>query len=266
MLSIVDWFGYDLPTAERFRLIREAGFDAVMLLWSDEFEGAEFRSQPEWARAAGLEVENVHAPFRGCNALWTDGVEGDMWLSELVGCVEDCGAFGIGTMVLHLTEGKAPPLPNDMGAARVWQLAEVAEQCGVNVALENVQVTSPHLEYVLKRVDSPRIGFCYDSGHDRCYGAGMDLMEAFGARLMALHLHDNDGTKDSHWLPFDGVVDWADVMKRVSAAGYTGAVALESYAHVGGMMASAQVFLAAAYERGIQLEKMRRGCDGGSTK
>ena len=32
MITIYDWFGYELPIKERYRLIREAGFDSVLLL------------------------------------------------------------------------------------------------------------------------------------------------------------------------------------------------------------------------------------------
>ena len=34
---IYDWFGYALPLRERYRLIRAAGFDGVMLWWSNDF-------------------------------------------------------------------------------------------------------------------------------------------------------------------------------------------------------------------------------------
>ena len=37
MITIYDWFGYELPIKERYRLIKEAGFDGVLLWWSDGF-------------------------------------------------------------------------------------------------------------------------------------------------------------------------------------------------------------------------------------
>ena len=35
MIVIYDWFGYELPIKERYRLIKEAGFDGVLLWWSE---------------------------------------------------------------------------------------------------------------------------------------------------------------------------------------------------------------------------------------
>ncbi|MGN7385233.1 hypothetical protein [Paenibacillus sp. SAFN-117] len=43
MITIYDWFGYELPIKERYQLIKEAGFDGVLLWWSEDYSGT--RSQ-----------------------------------------------------------------------------------------------------------------------------------------------------------------------------------------------------------------------------
>ncbi len=67
--GIYYWFGYPIENKERFRLIKEVGFNNVLLWWGDEF--AEYDGDknhlPEMARSFGLEVENVHAPFDKTN-------------------------------------------------------------------------------------------------------------------------------------------------------------------------------------------------------
>ncbi len=35
MITIYDWFGYELPKKERYRLIKESGFDGVLMWWSE---------------------------------------------------------------------------------------------------------------------------------------------------------------------------------------------------------------------------------------
>lgn len=67
MTGIYDCFGYgeeyDVPFPERYRLIRAAGFDCVMLWWSDRFgRGEGYRQDVRYALDAGLVVENLHAP------------------------------------------------------------------------------------------------------------------------------------------------------------------------------------------------------------
>ena len=72
MVGIYDCFGYggsfDVPFEERYRLIKMAGFDCVMLWWSDKFgRGAGYQEDVSLAKKAGLEIENMHTPVHGQN-------------------------------------------------------------------------------------------------------------------------------------------------------------------------------------------------------
>ena len=60
MTGIYDCFGYgpgyDVPFTERYRLIKDAGFDCVMLWWSDKFgRGEGYQQDADLARNAGLQ-------------------------------------------------------------------------------------------------------------------------------------------------------------------------------------------------------------------
>lgn len=46
MITTYDWFGYDLPEKERYRLIGECGFDGVLLWWSEGFGRNDYRNGP----------------------------------------------------------------------------------------------------------------------------------------------------------------------------------------------------------------------------
>ncbi len=256
-MTIFDWFGYELPHEERYRLIRGAGFTGVLLWWSDEFD-QDYRNAPEFARRAGLFVENIHTPFAGINSIWLDNLDGEAFTARLLQCVEDCAAFAIPTMVVHLSSGTTPPPANELGLARIRCIAALAERHGINVALENLRKTEV-LDYVLGRLDTPRVGFCYDSGHHHCYTPGDDLFARYGSRLMALHLHDNDSSDDQHRLPFDGTIAWGAVLPQIADAGYRGALALEVEAKGKEKAAlSAEAFLRVAFERAEKLEPLLR--------
>ena len=83
------------------------------------------------------------------------------------------------------------------------------------------------MKFPAKALTGPFTRFCYDSGHHFGWGKGEPYLERYGSRLAALHLHDNDGTRDQHLLPFDGAVDWPALMARLAATGYDGALTLE---------------------------------------
>jgi len=78
---------------------------------------------------------------------------------------------------------------------------------------------------------------CYDSGHgnqppdDSSTAIGLDDLDGMKDRLIALHLHDNDGHSDQHRLPFTGTVDWPRLCRIISESSYTGCVSMESNVH-----------------------------------
>lgn len=258
MVTIYDWFGYDLPIRERYRLIKKAGFDGVLLWWSngfgrDAFGYDNYRNGPKFAREYGLFIENIHAPVQNQNDLWLDNLNGDSLYNCYLQCVKDCAEFDIPTMVIHLPDDNHPH--NPLGLDRVKRLAEKAEQLKVNIAFENLWNLT-NLAYVLEHVNSSNIGFCYDCCHHYNNSSAGNLLSIYGSRLIALHLHDNGGSRSQHQLPFDGNIDWSVVMKEISETNYLGAIAIEAmnwdYVEL-----SAENFLHKAFQRVKRLEALK---------
>ena len=71
MITIHCGIGCDMPAKEKFQMIKQAGFDGVLIMWSDFFGDVDFRDYPEASQKEGLYVENIHAPFDGINYGWT---------------------------------------------------------------------------------------------------------------------------------------------------------------------------------------------------
>ncbi len=111
-----------------------------------------------------------------------------------VPAVETAGQAGSRTLVEALAAANAEALR---------PAVQVAEQEGVVVALENhchgFGDRWEHLAAVADLLGSPAVGFTLDSGH--AVVAGQDparLARQMGLRLALTHLHDNDGTADTH--------------------------------------------------------------------
>ena len=258
MITIYDWFGFEVGIKERYQLIKEAGFDGVLLWWSDGFgrDGSgrgDYLNGPQMAREADLFVENIHTPVQEQNNLWLDNLEGVALTDCYLQCLADCAEFEIPTMVVHLPDDNHPY--NARGLDRIKRIADKAERLGVNVAMENLRNLT-NLAYVLEQVDSKRVGFCYDCGHHYSNPSAGDLLSMYGSRLMALHLHDIGGSRAQHQLPFDGPIDWSTTMKNIAKTGYQGATALEpmnwDYEDL-----SVKEFLHKAFEKAKRLEALR---------
>ena len=100
-------------------------------------------------------------------------------------------------------------------------VVEYAREKGVRILIENMpsekEAPDNHLYgscalNISSLADKLSCGVCWDTGHANISGYKQsEQLKTIGERLEALHIHDNDGVKDSHKLPFDGCVDWEDV-------------------------------------------------------
>lgn len=227
-LSIFSWFGFSIPMEDRFKLIKAAGFDGVLLWWSDEYVeiDGDKSHHPELARQNKLFIENIHTPFEGINCIWTESIDGNDFEKTLLNCIEDCSRYEIPTAVVHISQGYNPPPMNHVGLDRIKRLVETAERKNVNIALENLRKPE-YLDFIFSNIQSGRLGFCYDSGHENCFTKGTDLLTQYGSKLMTLHLHDNDGTSAQHKIPGEGKIDWNLISQKLKTTGYSGAISLE---------------------------------------
>jgi sugar phosphate isomerase/epimerase len=142
----------------------------------------------------------------------------------------------------------APPGPRDgagrglsperlaaANAAAFREAVRVAEQEGVAVALENhyrgFGERAEDLRAVAALLASPAVGFTLDSGHAVVSGQRpADLARAMGPRLLLTHLHDNDGTADTHRpagragpsgaRAGPAAVEWPALIEALRAVGY----------------------------------------------
>jgi sugar phosphate isomerase/epimerase len=91
------------------------------------------------------------------------------------------------------------------------KVVESASKIGLRVAVENVFDEDPEaLKMLIEKIGSPDFGFCFDTGHFNLFSTvSMEQwFENLGENLIEVHLHDNDGTTDSHWALGRGDIDF----------------------------------------------------------
>lgn len=227
-LGLFLWFGVPMPLPARLRAIRKVGFGTVSLWWDVRRGMARERlhALPEQVRESGLVVENAHLPFVRCNDLWReDAALRDAAVTRHLDWLDECTKAAISLVVIHLTSGDEPPPATPAGLEALRRIVAEAEARGIAVAVENTRKTA-YLDLALAEIDSPALGWCFDSSHQRLWGDD-GLLRRHGARLLAVHLADNDGRADRHWLPGDGVIDWPATLRDFPRETFTGPVTLE---------------------------------------
>lgn len=84
------------------------------------------------------------------------------------------------------------------------------------------------LNEYLSRFDENHFGACLDTGHLNMFGGKpAEAVRLLGNRLKVLHLHDNDGIKDQHLIPYMGNTDWTGFSAALEDVGYSGTLNLE---------------------------------------
>ena len=201
----------------------------------------ELKRQRRFIEATGLAINQTHGPWR-----WpiNDSTPEDCAerFEKMFRSIVGTAILGCDKMVIH----PIMPFGGDEGihAQEAWEmnvefmgrLCDIGRQHGVIVCLENMpfrcQSTSTP-EAILKlarQIASPFCKVCLDTGHSLVMGVQPAVaVRQIGCEYLAcLHVHDNNGEGDFHWLPYTGKGDWDAFTKALQEIGYTGVVSLET--------------------------------------
>lgn len=215
---------YKEKTENLIPLVKAAGFDGI----SPEWEGdGSLSAIVDAAKKEGLALVSLHAPYGGAKDLWDpDEKVSRPVLDELLLCLDDAKKYGFPTVVFHvwISFGEEPA-PTKEGLLKLERVVARAKENGLKVAFENTEGDN-HLATVMDHFkNDDTVGYCWDSGHEMCYNHSRDLLALYGDRLLVTHLNDNLGisrfdgeifwTDDLHLLPYDGIGDWENNIKRL---------------------------------------------------
>lgn len=98
-----------------------------------------------------------------------------------------------------------------------WK-AFLQEDPGVDIVLENVLEEEPEmLRDILAGVDSPRLGMCLDIGHVNVYSkvSVEEWMETCAPWLKHFHVHNNDGSWDTHSPLMEGNLPIRNILEKI---------------------------------------------------
>ena len=193
------------------------------------------------AAEVGIEISQTHGPWR-----WPprDATEEDRAerFEKMSKAIRGTALIGCKNMIIHPimpfgdNQDPDPRKLWDMNIEFMGRLVEVGREYGVVVNYENMPMralSNSRPEAILravKEINSPFFRVCLDTGHCAVFGdSPADAVRLIGKEyLSTLHVHDNDGCGDCHWLPGAGVIDWQDFSDALAEIGFEGSVSLET--------------------------------------
>ena len=244
---------------EKFRKLKEFGFDCVDFgltdtknpLYTLPIEEAKeiLLKEKRLAEEAGISIWQTHGPW--CWPPVKDETpEGRILRAEeMKRSILIASLLGSKYWVVH------PIMPYRLrdllegNEAATWELnvefmgwlVEYARELDVTICLENM----PHRNFsmakpekvlqLIREINDPHFQMCLDTGHVATQ-EGLDLAQQvrmIGKHLKVMHVHDNNGEKDQHRWPGEGILNWESFADALRDIGFDGVFSLETNPAVG---------------------------------
>lgn len=219
-------------------------------LASDDWE-AKIDALGSEAAKLGVVFTQAHAPFNGDMFVYgkQPGAEYIERFSEMSRrCVIAAGRLGIRRITIHpMSDTVNTEFDNEIQKKTNLEfyapMMELAKKCGTGLALENMAdfdrakirraycADVDDLIDIIDTVNDPVLGVCWDFGHARMMiGDQPRQLRKLGKHLVATHVQDNNGKRDSHLIPFvGGDIKWEKIMPCLKEIGYEGDFVLETH-------------------------------------
>jgi len=231
--------------AQIIQTCRSAGFS--FLEAKPSFVEAKTESELEKIRGqyekANLRLDSFHLPFGSDDDVAAFYETARKKAQErMLYYFAKSASLGSRVVIMHPTTSNCPVTEEGMDRflfsldKTLKVLLRCAEKLGLIIALENMPPgrfgSAPeHFELFAAKFSNANLGFCLDTGHAQMYGGQTgprDFFDAMSDRLVAFHLQDNAGDKDSHLAPGYGRVDWKVVFSNMLSMNFTKSACIEA--------------------------------------
>ncbi len=213
-----------------FRAYAEAGIEAMEIsMGYDDCEAFDFEAAYALSNRYPVALHSFHIPFSPFERIDISRPELAAWTIDMAKRYMDKGsAVGIRVFVIHPSGEPiaAEDRPRRMACAKesLAVLAEYAQSLGVTVAVEELPRTclGNCSADILNLISAhPALGVCFDTNH--LLGEPItDFIRTVGPRIVTTHVSDYDFINERHWLPGEGLVDWATLADTLAEVGYAG--------------------------------------------
>lgn len=206
--------GDDMDKTKIYLSTTASDASAVARQWGLGIEIAEYctawNMDDEFARTdadvqenlAGITRRVLHAPFNELFPCAIDRKARELAAYRYRQAITLAKQYGAAKVIIH--GGYNPriyyPVWYVGESIKFWQ-EFLKEDPGVQIVLENVLEEDPGMLLdIVKGVDDPRLRLCLDVGHVNVYSkvSVMDWLKTWAPYLSHFHIHNNDGSWDTH--------------------------------------------------------------------
>ena len=241
------------PHIASLEFLHKAGFEGMDINLHGAIVPGNYLAGDDWQRGIeevaetaerlGMDLDQCHLPFYNfCDPAYPMLEEHNRMFGRMI---DAAAILGVKWAVVH--PGNACDSVQGLKESK-WRTIEYikpfieqAEKYGIGIAMENLFVPRKlgrvyrycaRGEEVCDLVDSldGNVGVCWDFGHANLIKDDQaECLRMIGKRLKVLHVHDNDGERDDHQVPFtySGTVEWERILPVLKEIGYEGSFNFE---------------------------------------
>ncbi|MHB9155306.1 MAG: sugar phosphate isomerase/epimerase family protein [Endomicrobiales bacterium] len=264
---------YDKDILEVLPVIKEAGYQFIEI-WAGPQKSGEYvhfdwhdpyriQALSACLKAMGIKVHSLHAPFSDAlDISHTSELKRRFAVNEILRTLEVLKSLGGEYLVIHPASNEHSMRDKNahfrQSRKSIEEIHSCLEDLGLKMAVENqlphiLGGDAPTLLALIEGLSESRVGVCFDTSHANLNGhPGLDdYLQQLAGRLMTLHISDNYGKYDDHFLLGDGHINWPSFITALHRNSFQGIFMLEITAGV--HQHDKQIVLQSGYQRARQL-------------
>jgi sugar phosphate isomerase/epimerase len=190
------------------------------------------------AQRQGITFWSVHAPFGSVDLSNPDEIPRREAVQAVVRSLDVAQTINCELVVIHAGLSTGDPdevqLRRRQSIRSINELCKLSSQRGLGLAVEYLPTNVPRIGNTsadiidLFRVVDGAPGVCMDANHANLGEPLAEAIRALADRIVTVHISDNDGINERHFMPGEGTIDWGEFMSLLDEIGYEGPLMYEA--------------------------------------
>jgi sugar phosphate isomerase/epimerase len=189
-----------------------------------------------------IEVISMHMPTNGVDISLIEEYDRVWSVREVEKTALALLRLGGEILVVHpgseIEDEKMKKARREKSEQSLEEILKFCEHWGIKIALENTLPgktgdSIPEILEIVKKFNSKNLGICLDAGHCNItsslynHSGVVKCLPEIKDYLCHLHIHDNSGKSDDHYLLFEGNIDWKKFVEGLKEINYQGVFMFE---------------------------------------
>ena len=219
-------------TEDNFKKLSESGIDAIEISMPSELYGSvNHKELFDFSRRYGVGLWSYHLPFWPFTQIDISSADNTLRASSIdyyTELIKKAADIGIDKFVVHPS---GEPIGDDAREERIKYsmqsldtLAEIAHRQGAVIAVEDLPRsclgnTSDEILRLISANDKLKV--CFDTNH-LLSDTNANFINKLEDKIITVHVSDYDFEDEKHWLPGEGLVNWAELLSGLERVNYSG--------------------------------------------